>query len=106
MELRRADHEGDVPGLLYVQFTHGSLLSCLIGCCSLPHRLDVRPITTADRRLIPLIKQRYGIWHLSMTGVGPSYAGMEKVHALRGEEIYHLLISDVVLREHPGGRCC
>jgi hypothetical protein len=32
----------------------------------------------------------------------PSRAGIEKVHALCGEESYYLLIPDVVLREHPG----
>jgi hypothetical protein len=94
VNLRRADHEGDTPRLLYVQFTHGFLLSRLIGSCSLPHCVNFRPTSTADRRLIPLIEQRYGIWHLSMTRDGPSRAGIEKVHAHCGEESYHLQAAD------------
>jgi hypothetical protein len=96
VNLRRVDYEGDVPRLLYVQFAHGFLSSRLIGCYSLPQRLDLQPISTADRRLIPLIEQRYGISHLSMTRDGPSCAGIEKVHAHCGEESYHLLILDVI----------
>jgi hypothetical protein len=96
VNLRHADHEGDAPRLLYAQFTHGFLLSRLIGSCGLPHCVDFRPTSTADRRLISLIEQRYGIWHLSMARDDPSCAGIVKVHARCGEGSYHLLILDVI----------